>query len=650
MGQLHRRRRRRDGRDDAREVRRDVGARRRRDRRVARSPPTTRPAPATTSGSGPPTSTPTTRCPEAPWFAPGARWSARRVLVHIIAETSQHAGPRRHHPRVDRRSRRRWADRRLRTGSRIGERASTGRRTWPCRGRARGSSRRRSRRPRCRTPRRTPRPRCRCRAASEPSSPSSIGALGEAHRGDRAGGELGGPRDARRPRAPSAGTTRSTSPIASASSALHLAAAPDQLLGPGRTDQARAAAACPPAPGMIPSRISGWPSRAVSAATRRSHASASSMPAAEREAADRGDHRARDRGERRRTRARNAGTDRPGRGLVAELLDVGAGGERLLRPEDHDGLHRGVVARGRAAASPIAVEHRLRQRVHRRPVEPQRHDAAGTVVASAPGRRSWPDSTAGPPSAVVPSSSAAAACGSSSRAATWATSSSNTLARRTRSPPAPRAGSARSPRSSSRSRASRRRSSRPSCLLERTVLADRVPELVDALAARRDRLHDLRAPRRCGPTRSSISSRSRTVSATPSRSALFTTNRSAISMQPGLVRLHAVAPARVHDHDGGVGGAGDLDLDLADADGLDDDPRLARGVEHARRARRREREPAEVAAGGHRADVDAGVGGVVLHAHAVAEDRAAAERAGRVDGEHADLDVLACGSGRSARR
>jgi hypothetical protein len=30
--------------------------------------------------------------PEAPWFEPGARWSARRVLFHIIAETSQHAG------------------------------------------------------------------------------------------------------------------------------------------------------------------------------------------------------------------------------------------------------------------------------------------------------------------------------------------------------------------------------------------------------------------------------------------------------------------------------------------------------------------------------------------------------------------------------
>jgi uncharacterized damage-inducible protein DinB len=30
--------------------------------------------------------------PEAPWFASGERWSARRVLLHIIAETAQHAG------------------------------------------------------------------------------------------------------------------------------------------------------------------------------------------------------------------------------------------------------------------------------------------------------------------------------------------------------------------------------------------------------------------------------------------------------------------------------------------------------------------------------------------------------------------------------
>jgi hypothetical protein len=30
--------------------------------------------------------------PEAPWFEPGARWSARRVLLQVLAETSQHAG------------------------------------------------------------------------------------------------------------------------------------------------------------------------------------------------------------------------------------------------------------------------------------------------------------------------------------------------------------------------------------------------------------------------------------------------------------------------------------------------------------------------------------------------------------------------------
>ncbi len=30
--------------------------------------------------------------PEAPWFEQGAGWSARRVLLHILAETAQHAG------------------------------------------------------------------------------------------------------------------------------------------------------------------------------------------------------------------------------------------------------------------------------------------------------------------------------------------------------------------------------------------------------------------------------------------------------------------------------------------------------------------------------------------------------------------------------
>jgi hypothetical protein len=30
--------------------------------------------------------------PAAPWFEPGARWSVRTVMLHLIAETAQHAG------------------------------------------------------------------------------------------------------------------------------------------------------------------------------------------------------------------------------------------------------------------------------------------------------------------------------------------------------------------------------------------------------------------------------------------------------------------------------------------------------------------------------------------------------------------------------
>ncbi len=30
--------------------------------------------------------------PTAPWFPPGASWSARRVFAHVVAETAQHAG------------------------------------------------------------------------------------------------------------------------------------------------------------------------------------------------------------------------------------------------------------------------------------------------------------------------------------------------------------------------------------------------------------------------------------------------------------------------------------------------------------------------------------------------------------------------------
>ncbi|GGF12497.1 hypothetical protein GCM10007298_05510 [Williamsia phyllosphaerae] len=33
-----------------------------------------------------------TPLPEAPWNEPGASWSVRRVLIHLVSETAQHAG------------------------------------------------------------------------------------------------------------------------------------------------------------------------------------------------------------------------------------------------------------------------------------------------------------------------------------------------------------------------------------------------------------------------------------------------------------------------------------------------------------------------------------------------------------------------------
>ena len=104
----------------------------------------------------------------------------------------------------------------------------------------------------------------------------------------------------------------------------------------------------------------------------------------------------------------------------------------------------------------------------------------------------------------------------------------------------------------------------------------------------------------------------------------------------GLERLHLVAGARHERDDRDVGGADDVDFVLADADGLDEDDVLAGGVEDQRDFAGGARQAAEVAARRHAADEDAGVGGVRLHAHAIAEDGAAGERAGRIDGDDAD--------------
>ena len=103
---------------------------------------------------------------------------------------------------------------------------------------------------------------------------------------------------------------------------------------------------------------------------------------------------------------------------------------------------------------------------------------------------------------------------------------------------------------------------------------------------------------------------------------------------PGLGRLNAVAhPGRQHDQHG-VGQPHHRDLVLADADGFDQHIVKSDGGEQVRGGRGRRGQSAELPPTGHRADVDAGVGGVLAHPDPVAEQRAAAERAGRIDGQH----------------
>ena len=106
-------------------------------------------------------------------------------------------------------------------------------------------------------------------------------------------------------------------------------------------------------------------------------------------------------------------------------------------------------------------------------------------------------------------------------------------------------------------------------------------------------------------------------------------------MIPAFRNCSASPRAGLDDDRDGVGRLGDVGLGLADADGLDHDD-VERGGQRLRGGAGRGREAAEPLAGGHRADEDVAVGGVVLDPRAVAEQRAAGALGGRVDREHRD--------------
>ena len=115
----------------------------------------------------------------------------------------------------------------------------------------------------------------------------------------------------------------------------------------------------------------------------------------------------------------------------------------------------------------------------------------------------------------------------------------------------------------------------------------------------------------------------------PSRSALLITNKSPISIRPAFIAC-TVSPDSGHQHDHrGVGGLRHFEFALPHTHGLDQNAREARGIEHVAHLRGVHREPAHAAARRHRADEHAGIARQLAHAHAIAEQRAAAERAGR---------------------
>ena len=110
----------------------------------------------------------------------------------------------------------------------------------------------------------------------------------------------------------------------------------------------------------------------------------------------------------------------------------------------------------------------------------------------------------------------------------------------------------------------------------------------------------------------------------------------------GLDRLHVVAHAGNKNDHRYVGQRDDVHFVLAHADGLDQHHVASAGVEHRRDVRRGAGQSAQRTARGHAADVDARIGVVRLHANAVAENRASAERTGRIDGDDANrLSLLA---------
>ena len=134
----------------------------------------------------------------------------------------------------------------------------------------------------------------------------------------------------------------------------------------------------------------------------------------------------------------------------------------------------------------------------------------------------------------------------------------------------------------------------------------------------------------------SMAVRSASVRSAPSRSPLFTTSRSAISSRPAFSAwTSSPRPGAVTTTTASAASATSSSACPAPtvSTKITGNPAAS---STATDGRGRAREPTLVAARGQRADEDAVVGGVAVHPHAIAQERAARKRAGGIDGHHRD--------------
>ena len=397
----------------------------------------------------------------------------------------------------------------------------------------------------------------------------------------------GAARPARRPgrgpgRAPPRrGTTSSTRPIASASSARDLATGEDEVLGPRRADEPgqplRAAAAGDDAeqdlglaePGLARSRCgSRRPAPARSRRRARSRRSPRSSPAGCRP---------------RRSSARrnscpissaSARVITSAGASATELGDLGAGREDPVAAGDDDRARR-VVAQALGRRRPAGASSCRRQRVHLRVVEADDGDAVVAPLDVHEGPRHGRGR--------YRSSRPARSCSAAVHGSSVAASDRGRQRRRGRRPPAAWARSCEAAPATMRDAARRCTRARP-------------PRLELARGRSRWRAVLARSPPTARRRPSPVAAVVATIGRPPAvgrgevehalEVAAGLVGAGAVGLvddedvgdleQAGLVGLHGVAPAGVHHDDGGVGRAGHLDLDLADADGLDRAPTASR--------------------------------------------------------------------------